>query len=286
MKTWMTGAALAASLLSAVPAASAETPAQAQLERGRYLMNGVVACGNCHTPQTPAGPAPGKELAGGTPFQDAAFTAYAPNITPDPETGIGRWTDEQIIAAIREGRRPDGSLIGPPMPVPFYRDMSDSDVKALVAYMRTVPPVKNAVPKSEYRMPLPASWGPPVGSVPDVPRADKLAYGAYLTGPLGHCQDCHTPRLPDGRLEMSRPGAGGQAFPGPWGVSVSRNITSSGKAGLGQWTDAQIKRAITDGVRADGTRLAPPMAFHYYRNIAAGDLDAIVAHLRTLPPQD
>ncbi|HYH23615.1 MAG TPA: c-type cytochrome [Azospirillum sp.] len=282
MKTWMTGAAVAASLLLAVPAATAETP----LERGRYLMNSVVACGNCHTPQTPAGPVPGKELAGGTPFQDAAFTAYAANITPDPETGIGRWTDEQIIAAIREGRRPDGSLIGPPMPVQFYRDMSDSDVKALVAYMRTVPPVKNAVPKSEYRMPLPASWGLPVGSVPDVPRTDKLAYGAYLTGPLGHCQDCHTPRLPDGRLEMAKPGAGGQAFPGPWGVSVSRNITSSGKAGLGQWTDAQIKRAITDGVRADGTRLAPPMAFHWYRNIAADDLDAIVAHLRTLPPQE
>ncbi|HYD66731.1 c-type cytochrome [Azospirillum sp.] len=282
MKTWMTGAALAATLLSAAPAANAETP----LERGRYLMNSVVACGNCHTPQTPAGPVPGQELAGGTPFKDAAFTAYASNITPDPETGIGRWTDEQIITAIREGRRPDGSLIGPPMPTEFYRHISDNDVKALVAYMRTVPPVRNAVPKSEYRMPLPASWGPPIGTVPDVPRTDKLAYGAYLTGALGHCQDCHTPRLPDGRLETARPGAGGQPFPGPWGVSVSRNITSSDKAGLGQWTDAQIKRAITEGIRADGTRLAPPMAFHWYRNIAADDLDAIVAHLRTLPPQE
>ncbi|HEY0836706.1 MAG TPA: c-type cytochrome [Azospirillum sp.] len=282
MTNWIAGAALAASLLSAVPAANAETP----LERGRYLMNGIVACGNCHTPQTMEGPVPGKELAGGTPFEDAAFTAYAPNITPDPETGIGRWTDAQIIAAIREGKRPDGSLIGPPMPVQFYRDMADSDVKALVAYLRSVPPVKNAVPKSVYRMPLPASWGPLVGSVPDVPRADRVAYGAYLAGPLGHCQDCHTPRLPDGRLETSRPGAGGQPFPGPWGVSVARNITSSGKAGLGQWTDAQIKRAITQGIRADGTRLAPPMAFHWYRNIAADDLDALVAHLRTLPPQE
>lgn len=273
-------AALALGVAVAAPA-SAKTP----LERGTYLMNGIVACGNCHTPQGPNGPLPGMELAGGTPFKEKPFTAYAPNITPDPETGVGRWTDEQLVLAIREGKRPDGSLIGPPMPTHFYAGMSDGDVKALVAYLRSVPPVKNPVPKSEYRMPFPAAWVPPVGSVPDAPRTDKATYGAYVAGPLGHCMDCHTPRLPDGSLDMTRVGAGGMEINGPWGVVVSRNITQDKIAGIGQWSDAQIKRAITQGIRADGTKLGPPMAFHWYKNTSEADLDALVAYLRTVPPK-
>lgn len=259
--------------------------AETELERGRALMNGIVACGNCHTPQGPNGPVPGMELAGGMPFVEKPFTAYAPNITPDPETGIGRWTDEQIVRAIREGKRPDGSIIGPPMPVEFYRGLSDSDARAIVAYLRSVAPVKNAVPKSEYRMPLPAAYGPPVTSVPDVPKADAAAYGAYMAGPLGHCMECHTPMLPDGRRDMSRAGVGGQSFAGPWGVSVARNITQDKEHGLGLWTDAQIETAITQGVRPDGTRLNPPMGFHYYKTMGAEDLDRLVAYLRTLPPR-
>src|SRR5207237_7083576 len=141
--------------------------------------------GNCHTPQGPNGPVPGKELSGGTKFEEAPFTAYASNITPDRDTGIGAWTDTQIIAAIREGKRPDGSLIGPPMPIELYRGMADRDVKAIVAFLRKVKPVRNAVPKSVYRITLPPSYGPPVGAVPEVPRTNKLVYGAYLAGPLG-----------------------------------------------------------------------------------------------------
>ncbi len=124
--------------------------AQTPLERGRYLMQAVAACGNCHTPQDRNGPKPGMELAGGLPFDEPGFKAYASNITPDPETGIGRWTDAQIVIAIREGKRPDGSLIGPPMPFEQYRGISDRDVAAIVAHLRSVPPVKNAVRKSDY----------------------------------------------------------------------------------------------------------------------------------------
>jgi len=119
--------------------------AETLLERGAYLMNSIVACGNCHTPQGPDGPLPGMELAGGLVIEDPAFTVRPPNITPDPETGIGTWTDDQIIAAIREGRRPDGRIIGPPMPIGLYRQMSDRDVQALVAYLRQVRPVRNQV---------------------------------------------------------------------------------------------------------------------------------------------
>lgn len=104
--------------------------AETDLERGRYLMNGVVACGNCHTPQTPDGPNNALELAGGFPIvMPGVFTAYAPNITPDVETGLGGWSDEDIIRAIREGVRPDGSIIGPPMPIEVYRGLSDRDAR-------------------------------------------------------------------------------------------------------------------------------------------------------------
>lgn len=269
----------ALALLVSCTLAAGQTP----LERGRVLMQGIVACGNCHTPQGPNGPVPGQELAGGMPFVEAPFTAYASNITPDKDTGIGRWTDAQLITAIREGRRPDGSLIGPPMPIGLYRGLSDTDVKAIVAYIRSVPAVRNAVPKSEYRMPLPPSWGPPVGSVPDVPMQDKLARGAYLAGPLGHCIECHSTPNAQGVPDLvGGLGAGGMVFNGPWGRSVATNITPKGLAG---YSDAALKTVITTGVRPDGSRLKPPMGTAYYARMPAADLDALVAYLRSLPPR-
>jgi mono/diheme cytochrome c family protein len=259
----------------------AETP----LERGAYLMNGIAACGNCHTQQGPDGPVPGMELAGGLLIEEpGAFTVHTPNITPDPETGIGKWTDAEIVTAIREGRRPDGRIIGPPMPIDLYRQMSDQDVQALVAYLRQVKPVHNQMPPSEYRIPLPESYGPPVGSVPEVARADPVTYGAYLAGPLGHCIECHTPMV-EGQPDFAhRLGAGGNPFYGPWGISVSRNITPDPETGIGSWTDDQIRRAITRGISADGSPLMPPMGYHYYANITGTDLDALVAYLRSLKP--
>ena len=272
-------AAMVAAVVAGAPA-RAETP----YERGAYLLGSIVACGNCHTVQTPEGPVRGRELAGGTKFEEPPFTAYAPNITPDRQTGIGGWTDAQIIAAIREGKRPDGSLIGPPMPIELYRGMSDADVRAIVAYLRKVKPIKNAVPKSVYRIQLPPSYGPPVGSVPDVPHTDKLKYGAYMAGPLGHCVECHSPMV-NGRRDLSRVGAGGPGIPGPWGVAVPPNITPDPQHGIGKWTDAQIKRAITKGIGLQDKQLSPPMAYRYYARIRAADLDALVAYLRSLKPQ-
>ncbi len=258
--------------------------AETQLERGSYLINGIVACGNCHTPQGPDGALPGMELAGGLVIEEDAFTVHTPNITPDPETGIGRWTDAQIITAIREGRRPDGRIIGPPMPIDLYRQMSDRDVRALVAYLRQVKPVRNQVPPSEYRVPLPTSYGSPVGAVADVPRADPVTYGAYLAGPLGHCIECHTVVIGGQPDYKHRLGAGGNEFSGPWGTSIAPNITPDKETGIGDWTDAQIRRAITQGISADGSQLRPPMGFHYYASIARRDLDALIAYLRSLRP--
>lgn len=267
--------------LFAVPA-QAKTPA----ERGAYLVNSIVACGNCHTPKNPDwNEPPGRQLAGGTVIEAPPFTAVAPNITQDPETGIGAWSDFRIALAIREGTRPDGSIIGPPMPIEFYAKISDRDVEAIVAYLRTVRPVGNRTAKSVYRIPLPKSWGNAAGDPDPPPADDKVAYGAYLAGPLGHCMECHTPMRADGgRRDMARIGAGGPPVPGPLGDVAPPNITPDKGTGIGRWTDGEIKRAITQGVSRDGRKLAPPMAFAYYARMSIRDLDAVVAYLRSLKP--
>jgi mono/diheme cytochrome c family protein len=267
----------------AVVAAAPALAAPALVERGRYLVNGIAACGNCHTQKGPQGPLPGMDLAGGQAFPEKLFTAFASNITPDADTGIGKWTDVQIIRALREGRRPDDSIIGPPMPIALYRGISDADAQAIAAYLRSVPAVKHIAPKSNYRAPLPTSYGPPLKRVAEVPRSNKVAYGRYLAGPLGHCMECHSKPRPDGSADLVNGlGAGGMVFTGPWGESKATNLTPTA---LGKWTDDEIKRVITTGTRPDGKQLKPPMGMSYYANMSTADLDALVAYLRTLPPK-
>jgi mono/diheme cytochrome c family protein len=215
-------------------------------------------------------------------FDEPPFRAVASNLTPDAATGIGRWTDAQLVKAIREGVRPDGSIIGPPMPIEFYRHLSDEDTLALIAFMRTQPAVANATGKSVYRMPLPPSYGPPLGPVTAPPASDRLRYGEYLAQ-IGHCMDCHTPRAADGRLVKAQWGAGGQRFPGPWGMAVSRNLTPDA-SGLKDWSDAEIARAIREGVRKDGTPLKPPMGYGFYKTMSDADMAALISYLRALKP--
>lgn len=262
--------------------------ADEQVARGEYLVNGIVACGNCHTPRNADATAVADmHLAGSFVIEEPEFRAYAPNITQDLETGIGAWSDEEIIRAIREGVRPDGTIIGPPMPIPSYRGMSDSDVQAIVAYLRTVAPIRNSVAKSVYHIPLPESWEPPLAAVPDVDREDVLAYGSYIGNALGHCMECHTPMV-EGQLDFSRTGAGGFLFNKPLGLevaAVAANITPHPEQGIGGWTDAEIKTAITKGISRNGRVLAPIMAFPYYENMSDDDLDALIAYLRSLPKQ-
>jgi len=133
------------------------------------------------------------------------------------------------------------------------------------------------------RIALPPAYGPPVQSVAPPPAGDVVATGEYLAR-IGHCMDCHTPRTTDGRLLMEQLGAGGMQFPGPWGVSVARNLTPH-DSGLKGWSDAEIARAIRTGVGRDGSTLKPPMGFAYYRNIGDADMAALVAYLRSLKPQ-
>ena len=251
--------------------------AETSLERGAYLVKGPVACGNCHTNPAPGSP----ELGGGTRFTDIAYTAIAANLTPDPETGIAQWTDAELVNGIRNGKRPRGSTIGPPMPVLAYRGMSDDDAKAVVAYLRGVKPVVNRTARSTYRIPLPDSWGPTVTSVPAVSDADPVKYGDYIVNSLAHCTECHSRPVDGGGVDrVTGLGAGGQVFRGPWGLSQAPNITPSG---VGHYSDAELKKIITTGERPDGSKLKPPMAVSYYASMTEKDLSAVIAYLRSMP---
>jgi len=258
-------------------------------ERGTYLVTTIAACGNCHTPRDASGRViNGEELSGGFEFDDPGVGhVVGPNITPDPETGIGTWSEAEIVTALRDGKRPDGTIIGPPMPIPAYRGLSDRDAQAIAAYLHGLEPIRRAVTRTRYEIPLPPAYGPPVTRTVAPPTTDRIAYGGYLAGTAGHCVLCHTPPGDGKPFDMDRAYAGGRALPdfgSPGAVTVSRNITSDADDGLGGWTDAEIKQAIVAGVRPDGTRLTRTMPFDHYAKIAPDDLDALVAYLRTLKP--
>jgi mono/diheme cytochrome c family protein len=267
-------------LLAAFAASLGAAQAQSDLvARGGYLVNTIMTCQNCHTPIGPTGPQFDKALSGGLEFDEPPFKVTAANITQDKDTGIGNWTDAQIKTLLRTGKRPNGVPIAAVMPTGFYGIVTERDMDAIVAYLRTVKPIKNKVPDPIYKFPASPQVFP--GSEKPYTEAmlkDPLKNGFYLAT-IGHCMECHTP-MPKGVHNWADLGTGGFEFPGPWGVSVSRNITPKG---IGAWTDAEIKRAITTGVSKDGSHLKPPMGFGYYAHMTDGDLDAVIAYLRTVP---
>ncbi len=288
MGCWLPMRPVAVAICLLLAKAGLAQPDPELLARGRYLGEVVAACGACHnTFGEGMRPVPGMALAGGRVFAERGFRAVAPNITQDRETGIGGWTDAQIAAAIRDGHRPDGSLIGPPMPVESYRGISDRDLAALVAWLRTIPPVRHATERSRYPFAL-TPHGPAVASVPDPPAEDPVARGRYIAVNLAHCMDCHSAQLSEGRTDPEGRGARGLVLEGPWGAVQAANISSHPEQGIGRWTDAQILAAITRGVSADGRRLAPPMSGRAptWARMEARDLADILAYLRSLPPQD
>lgn len=275
---------MAACVVLVLPSMTVWAQDDALMVRGKYLTEGVVACANCHTARGDKGqPLFEQGLSGGMLFDDDAFKAYAPNITPDPETGIGKWTDAQLAKAVREGIRPDGSVIGPPMPIPFYRHLSDADLAAIIAYVKAQSPVHHVVKKSVYHIPLPPNYGPPVTNIKAPPSTDTVKYGEYLAN-IGHCMDCHTPRDNKGMLRMDLLGAGGQTLEGPAGEVVTPNLTPD-QSGLKTWSNAQIERAIREGIDKNGAHLQPIMAFNWYKNINDPDMSALIAYLRSLSPQ-
>lgn len=251
------------------------------VERGAYLVRGPAGCGNCHTPMDAGGFVADQELAGRFVDKNDAFTAIAPNITP--AGAVAGWSDPELARAIREGIRPDGSLIGPPMPFAMYRGLGDDDLASIVMFLRTLPAVANDPGTSTYNIPLPPAYGPPIVSVSAPAPGVTVEYGAYLAGPVAHCMECHTPMGPQGPLLDTDLGRGGFEFHGPWGVSIAPNITShaDGIAGL---TDDDLRGMITKGLRPDGSPMMPPMPYGFLAGMTDDDLSAIILYLRSLPP--
>jgi len=284
---------LAATTLASAGSAAAGTP----IERGRYLVESILACGNCHTPKSPAGePIMERNMAGGLMITAPPFAGTASNITPDRETGIGTWSDAEIRRAIVEGVRPGhGRLPNTQlavMPVTLFKALLPRDLDAVVAYLRSVRPVRSEAPTPVYRMPVHHDKYPDAeAGFTETMMADPLRRGAYLVT-IGHCMECHTPREKGISDYGKRLGAGGRVFdpqlvqglPKDWPGARAANITSHPTSGLGRWSDAEIKRAITQGISRDGRRLQPPMAFGWYARMTDADIDAIVAYLRTVPP--
>ena len=261
--------------------------AQSAVERGAYLVNTIMTCANCHSPKGPPPAVAGKDFSGGLRFNEPPFDVTAPNITPDKDTGIGNWTDAEIKTMLLTGKNPHGIQEAEVMPSAFYPILTPGDLDGIVAYLRSLTPVKNKVADPVYKIALPHHVYPGAEkSYSEADLNDKLKRGFYLAT-IGHCMECHTPFAPPGGADFANAlGKGGREFPGPWGVSKSRNITSHKTAGIGDWTDAEIKTAITQGKRKDGTPLKGPMGYQYYAKMTDTDLDAVIAYLRMLPPKE
>lgn len=274
----------------------------AQIARGKYLVDSVTACGACHTGRASGALTdpedPRLYLAGGATLEDEGnFKLYVPNLTSDAQTGLGNWSDDQLARAIRDGVSDQGTLLFPVMPFLSYGHMSDADVNAIVAYLRTVPKVRQERPPFDRQIPFIARWGIRLGLVHHAPAKnvaapdphDRVAYGKYLMY-LGHCEECHAlgGRGPKGEDDGAFMGGSDKPFSTPGvGKVWAPNLTPDPDFGLRKYSDAQVKDALRSGTRLeDGKPMVYPMS-SYVPHIAAmtdEDLDALVAYLRTLRP--
>src|ERR1700676_1585718 len=258
-----------------------------RLKRGAYLAEHVAGCTYCHTPQEegPNGPevVPGKKGSGqffnipGLPG-----TLVAPNITPDPETGVGNFTDDQLARAIREGISHDGQTLFPMMPYAHYRRMSDEDLASVVVYLRTLPAIRNPLPRTEIYFPvkyLIRGIPQPVTETVQADLSTPASRGEYLVN-LALCSECHTPRK-RGRLDSSMKFAGGQVFDAS-GKLVSPNITPDA-TGIGSYSEELFVKAMRMGY-VGKRQLNTAMPWQFYSRLTDEDLKAMYAYLRTLPP--
>jgi len=276
------------------PVLSAPTNAEA-IARGRYLVHHVAACVGCHSKidmTIPGEPPIEAMLGAGRDFGE--FPNYpvhlrAPNLTPDTETGLGGWTDGEIARAMREGVSKDGRNLFPQMPYTTYREtLSDGEVLDIIAYLRTLKPVKNAAGTTSVNFPVsmfvravpqPLEASPPPPPSP----SDKLARGKWLLR-TASCNDCHDSVNEKMQKIEGKALAGGMKFPlpGDKGYAIAPNITSDKATGIGAYTDEDIRRAIEEGKGKNGRNLYV-MPWSYYKGMTKEDKDALIAALRDVP---
>jgi mono/diheme cytochrome c family protein len=271
-------------------AAFAQQPDAGAAKRGEYLFN-AGGCLGCHTDIKNNG----QRLAGGRALATPFGTFYGPNITPDMQYGIGRWTETDFIRAMRYGERPDGANLFPVFPYTSFTKISDADLKDLWAYLRTVTPV--AEPSREHQVKFPFSvragltawkWLNFTPSVfqPDPARSAEVNRGGYIVQALAHCGECHTPRNVMGGLETSRAFAG--TPDGPEGERVP-NITPHPETGIGKWSAGDLADLLKQGMTPDGDFVGGAMG-EVVRSTTGklndDDLRAVIAYLKALPPID
>jgi mono/diheme cytochrome c family protein len=278
---------------SATPTAVGEGPPGVSpelLAHGRYLANAVLDCKSCHTRRADADQTQllAPEWTGGEVFDrrwDLPGVIISPNLTPDRQTGIGAWTDDELRRAIRQGINRAGEPLFPLMPSHLYQKLADADLDALIVFLRSLPAQKKPTDRvTELDMPrsalprLPALAGP----VSAPPASDPVARGQYIVA-LANCITCHAPTV-KGQALGDRFLAGGVAFTTPFGTFVSPNITPDPETGIGLYTDAELERLLREGKRKDGKQvIANFMPWYVYRNLTQADVAAVIAYLRSLP---
>lgn len=260
-------------------------PAQAdQLARGEYLAK-AADCVACHTD-----PGVGKEYAGGLAFRLPFGTIYSSNITPDPETGIGKYSDEDFLHAVRDGIRRDGAHLYPAFPYTAYTQLSRADVLAIKAYLFSLPPVKAPARANDLGFPFNQRWAMGFWNAAffkdkrfaaDPSKSSQWNSGAYLATALGHCGECHTPRnvgfgLSNGNALAGEELQGWRAY----------NITSDPKHGIGAWQDADLHAYLSSGHAPGHASAYGPMGeavYHSLQYLRPEDIDALIAYLREVP---
>ena len=265
-------------------AALGDAFAQGDAKRGQYLAK-AGGCVGCHTEER-EGATP---FAGGRALQTPFGTFYGPNITPDQQAGIGRWSEADFIQALRHGVRPDGANYFPSFPYPSFTRITDSDLKDLWAYLRSLPPNARANQPHDLRFPFGWRWlvwiwkwlfFTPGPFQPDPAKSCILNRGAYLVDALGHCGECHTPRNFLGGSKKSRYLAGGKL---PDGKGVP-NLTPTR---LKKASDKDLKDFLQTGQTSDGDVVAESMG-EVIRNttsqLTPPDLEALLAYLRSIAP--
>ena len=282
------------------PTAEKIEPTPERLARGKYLVNNVTICFDCHAERTMAyglPRKPGSEGVRGFVWdQKVGFPGVlaASNITPDAETGLGKWTDGEILRAIREGVDREGKALFPIMPYGHFRSLSDEDAKAIVTYLRTLAPQRYEPPVKALNMPLPLveKFSPKPVQEPIVAPSpsDTLAYGKYLTT-IASCAECHTPKDDKGNKIAGKDFAGGWEMHTPQFRVVTANITPHPSNWMGKATKEEFIgrfKAFATMNAANAPPAAPGrntlMPWLTYSGMTDQDLGAIYTYLKTLPP--
>jgi len=271
------------------------------LERGEYLVTSVAACLDCHSKRDYSkfsGPVvPGTEGMGGEVFDHKLLdampgTVYARNITSDPETGIGTWTDDEVLRAITQGINKKGDTLFPIMPYANLNHMAKSDLLSIIAYIRTLKPIKNKIPERQLMIPISMAYPAPalqpsVDANVAPPESDKVKYGEYLVN-FADCSTCHTPFV-KGQPDFSRAFAGGNTFNLASFKVTTANITPDSATGLGTWTEERFLNKFIvcreeKGYNYDPEKQNTIMPITVYAGMKDNDLKAIYAYLHSLKP--